>query len=260
MGYNKNIAKYITQAREVEAKNPDCSTKLVTLNAYTREELPEYFERNAEGLLKNMAIHELALAVTFYGVRADNIAKVEVHKEQSECATFGEYTDFVSIDFTITTNEGKKASIFADRCGGAQAKAVISDSEGKEIFTSTLPDAELEKEVEAKIEAYPDVMPYFWQQEADYRSLKESCAARAASGEKGAPEGVATIEIAIEALKVAEFLTPTMQAELMGVEALVAKAVEDTDVDKDVKQKLRDLLVADTTRATSWRHAVKRSD
>ena len=45
-------------------------------------------------------------------------------------------------------------------------------------------------------------MPYFWQQEADYRSLKDRCAAQAASGVTGAPEGVATIEIAIEALKV----------------------------------------------------------
>ena len=49
---------------------------------------------------------------------------------------------------------------------------------------------------------FPDVMPYFWQQEADYRSLKDRCAAQAASGVTGAPEGVATIEIAIEALKV----------------------------------------------------------
>ena len=52
---------------------------------------------------------------------------------------------------------------------------------------------------------FPDVMPYFWQQEADYRSLKDRCAAQAASGETGAPEGVATIEIAIEALKVGRY-------------------------------------------------------
>ena len=36
----------------------------------------------------------------------------------------------------------------------------------------------------------------------------------AASGERGAPEGVATIEIAIAALELAEYLTPLMEKEL----------------------------------------------
>ena len=34
---------------------------------------------------------------------------------------------------------------------------------GNEVFSSTLPDDELAKEVKAKLEAQPDVMPYFWQ-------------------------------------------------------------------------------------------------
>ena len=57
-------------------------------------------------------------------------------------------------------------------------------------------------QVEMKMKKFPDVMPYFWQQEADYRSLKERRASQALSGERGAPEGVATIEIAIAALQV----------------------------------------------------------
>lgn len=36
----------------------------------------------------------------------------------------------------------------------------------------------------------------------------------AISNERGAPEGVATIEIAIAALELAEYLTPIMQKEL----------------------------------------------
>ena len=60
----------------------------MSLNAYKEEELAECFERNAEGLLKNMAIHELALAVTFYGVRADNIADVRVNPANS-CVQVG---------------------------------------------------------------------------------------------------------------------------------------------------------------------------
>ena len=72
----------------------------------------------------------------------------------------------------MTNQEGKSLTIFADRCGGATAHAVLSDKDGNEVFRSTLPDDELAKEVKAKMEAHPDVMPYFWQQEADYRNLK----------------------------------------------------------------------------------------
>jgi predicted dehydrogenase len=215
MGYNKNIAKYITKAREVEAKTTGAKTKLVTLNAYKRDELEECFERNAEGMLKNMAIHELALAATFYGVRADNIVDVSVNKANSECLTLGGRTDFVKVEFTVTTTAGTSVTIFADRCGGAEAMAIVSDADGNEVFTSTLPDEELKAEVEQKMADFPEVMPYFWQQEADYRALKERCAAMAISGKAGAPEGVATIEIAVEALKIAEYLTPTLQKELL---------------------------------------------
>ena len=103
MGYNKNVTKYVTLAREFEVKirdhsftwfhpnnqpkaaSPTCSrglvgwlvgcqythtyarmpihfqaktpgavTTFVHNNAYKREELPECFERNSEGMLKNM--------------------------------------------------------------------------------------------------------------------------------------------------------------------------------------------------------------
>ena len=55
------------QAIEFERKTPGASTTFVHLNAYKTEELGECFERNAEGMLKNMAIHELAVLATYYG-------------------------------------------------------------------------------------------------------------------------------------------------------------------------------------------------
>ena len=48
-------------------------------------------------------------------------------------------------------------------------------------------------------------------QERDYRTLKELVAAHVATGKDGGPEGVATIEIGIEALKLAEYLTPELE-------------------------------------------------
>jgi hypothetical protein len=47
----------------------------VSNNTYENnaESVGECFERNAEGMLKNMAIHELALLASFYDVTVDNI-------------------------------------------------------------------------------------------------------------------------------------------------------------------------------------------
>ena len=63
MGYNKNVTPYVLKALEFELANAGAMTTFVHNNAYTEEELGECFERNAEGMLKNMAIHELALLV-----------------------------------------------------------------------------------------------------------------------------------------------------------------------------------------------------
>lgn len=58
------------------------------------------------------------------------------------------------------------------------------------------------------------MMPYFFLQSDDYVTLKERCAAHILSGKEGAPEGMATIDIAVEALKCAEYLTPLLQEAL----------------------------------------------
>ena len=40
-------------------------------------------QRNVEGMLKNMAIHELALLVSFYDASVDNIESVTADREFS---------------------------------------------------------------------------------------------------------------------------------------------------------------------------------
>ena len=66
--------------------------------------------------------------------------------------------------------------------------------------------------LEERMAAHPDWIGYLITQEPEYRELKERCAAAAVRGEF--PEGVATIEIAIEALKLAKYLTPLLSARL----------------------------------------------
>jgi hypothetical protein len=103
-------------------------------------------------------------------------------------------------------------SVQADRCGGTDSYATVSDTAGKELFRYYMPDDEDKvhvKELEAK---YPTAMPYFFTQDPDYITVKERVAKHTVDGQ-GA-EGVATIGIAVETLKVAEYLTPMLQEQL----------------------------------------------
>merc|ERR1712048_939491 len=192
----------------------------VSNNAYenTPESLGECFERNAEGMLKNMAIHELALLASFYDVSVDNIAKVTADKEFSSLQTLPgpsgkEFTDFDKIKFTIETKTGQVVSVQADRCGGTDSYATVSDGDsGEEIFRYYMPDEEDKVNVKALEEKYPTAMPYFFTQDPDYVTVKERVAKHTFDGSPA--EGIATIDIAVETLKVAEYLTPILQEQL----------------------------------------------
>ena len=58
------------------------------------------------------------------------------------------------------------------------------------------------------------MMPYFFLQHDDYITLKQGACAHIVAGEEGAPPGMATIDIAVETLRVAEYLTPYLQKAL----------------------------------------------
>ena len=59
---------------------------------------------------------------------------------------------------------------------------------------------------------YPGAMPYFFSQDPDYITVKERVASFCANGTE--PTGIATIDIAVETLRVAEYLTPTLQEQV----------------------------------------------
>lgn len=219
MGYNKNVCKYVQNTRDFAAENPGSHVTFVSNNTYenTPESLGECFERNCEGMLKNMAIHELALLVSFYDVAVDNIESATVDKEFSSMQTLAgpsgkEFTDFDKIKFTIKTKTGKEVSVQADRCGGDTSYATVTDADGKELFRHTMPDEEDQANVETLEKKYPGAMPYFFSQDPDYATVKERVGKQCATGEEAT--GVATIDIACETLKVAEYLVPVLQEQL----------------------------------------------
>ena len=98
--------------------------------------------------------------------------QVEVDFDYSSCKTLGGRTDFDKIGFTVVTEAGKRASVYADRCGGTRAEAVVTDAEGNEVFRSVCPDEAQQKAFEVAAEAHPDWMPYFLLQHDDYVTLK----------------------------------------------------------------------------------------
>mmetsp|Transcript_74579 Transcript_74579/g.136462 ORF Transcript_74579/g.136462 Transcript_74579/m.136462 type:complete len:410 (-) Transcript_74579:66-1295(-) len=218
MGYNKNVAQYVLDALEVQKKTPGSTMEFIHNNAYKEDELPECFERNAEGMLKNMAIHELALLATFYGVTVENIESVTPDTEYTSLKTLTgpsgkEFTDFAKVGFTVVTkNPPKSVTVKADRCGSTEGGGSIASVtvDGVEKFRSETPDKDLKKICDKKAKADPEMMPYFALQHDDYITLKERATAHILSGADGAPEGMATIEIAVEALKNAEYLTPLL--------------------------------------------------
>ncbi|KAL7435128.1 hypothetical protein ACHAXM_004462 [Skeletonema potamos] len=220
MGFNKNVSKYSEKAREYASANAGTKVTFYHHNNYVNspESLGECFERNAEGMLKNMAIHELALAVSFYNVSVDTIASVEEDREYSRIQTLPgpsgmDFTDFSKLKFTITTKNGDEVSIAADRCGGDDSIGLVTDKAGKELVRYTMPDSEDSATIEDAEKMIPGAMPYFYVQDPDYCKLKQRVAQAIASG--ASAEGVATIDVAVETLRVAEYLTPTLMKQLM---------------------------------------------
>mmetsp|Transcript_10463 Transcript_10463/g.33463 ORF Transcript_10463/g.33463 Transcript_10463/m.33463 type:complete len:364 (-) Transcript_10463:556-1647(-) len=213
MGFIKNIAGYVEGALEALEANPGSRLVLESRNDYTKETLGECFARNAEGLLKNMAIHELALAAQFFGMTAESLADVKIEDPAgSECLTLDGRTDFSRIDFTLVNTSGTQVRIKADRCAGDGCRATVLAPDGSEIYARELVDDAKAQRVKARMAQHPDWLGYLLTQEDEYAKLKETCAKSAV--ERLQPPNVATVQVAIDALKLAEYLTPVLQAKL----------------------------------------------
>jgi hypothetical protein len=75
-----------------------------------------------------------------------------------------------------------------------------------------MPDDEDSASIKNAEERIAGAMPYFYVQSPDYQTLKERVASSIVNSKPA--EGVATIEEALETLKVAEYLTPILLEQL----------------------------------------------
>jgi NAD(P)-dependent dehydrogenase (short-subunit alcohol dehydrogenase family)/predicted O-methyltransferase YrrM/predicted dehydrogenase len=212
MGFNRNFSKYVRQAHEFMTKEGIAKTSMTLTRKdcfNTQESLDECFERNAEGMIKNMMCHELMVLITYYGLTADNIKKVVADQGYTKSEMRRGHKDFSRMKFTLTLSSGQEFVVAGDRQGGEHAEAIVH-VDGKAVLTAVRPDKEILATSE-KLEAeMPGCMPYFYLQDAEYIALKQQVVAHVAQHAEGRPEGVAGIREAIECLKVCDKITESL--------------------------------------------------
>lgn len=229
VGYNKNVATYV---RDGLTRIRRCITAGEPLPCITLEHCNEFapgpelhgFMRGpgGEGMLHNMCCHELAIAVSLFGVTSERVISVTVQKELSELVELGEgRSDFAKVVFSLEladdAAEPRKGGVAvtclrfaADRCGGNFSRLKLAfEDDSEENFC--LPDEAHKKWIaKAQLED-PEIRSYFLQQAPDYKALKGMFVKHILAGESGVPEGVVGLLDAEETLRLADMLVPALK-------------------------------------------------
>jgi len=236
MGYNKNVAEYVRSAMDERKAVIDAGLNPFICfehsNAFTQETLPDCLRKNSEGMLRNMACHELALVVSLFDINPSNLKSVVAHPSESDIVHIDGITDFSNLGFTLENEAGTKVKIVAKRCGGQGAKSYV----GEKIFDVDTPQLlqrmkDLEDEIPVcfyfdvdtpqllqRIKDLEDEIPgmisYFYPQWDDYINLKSILFEHVANGLPGLPSGVVSIEQAVDVLKLCDSLTAQFNKDL----------------------------------------------
>lgn len=233
VGYNKNVAAYAREALGVltsdQASSPLPHVTLEHCNDFpTGEPLLAFLKGpGGEGMLHNMCCHELALACTLFGVRADRVTSITLDPAASELIDLGDgRSDWSRVRFTLHMSPAPadapppqpgsvrvdELTFRADRCGGNFSRITLADpNTGASASEYRLPSAEHEAWMLKAQKADPAIRPYFLQQAPDYEALKNAFLTHIASAKPGVPEGVVGLQGAIDALTLADLLVPAIK-------------------------------------------------
>lgn len=125
VGYNRNVSLHVRRAlafakeREADKGTPP-SVTLLHGNPFCDKEMNEVFRRCRPGLFYDMACHELAIAVGFFGLTAAGYSELRVDKASSLQAVHGGITDFVRAAFSLRPAPGAEPIGFQiDRQAGS---------------------------------------------------------------------------------------------------------------------------------------------
>lgn len=202
LGYVRGSCGYVNSALELAKKTPGSSLNLTVSNDVPPGELGECFNRNPEGIIKNMTIHEIALLADRFGATADSV-EVSFDREESVFMEAGGKSDFSKVKFTVKTKDGMSITLRADRCSGSFCEASVSVG-GVVQEKFSFPDAALLEQVKVLEAANPNCLGYLLLQDEIYVRLKTDCVNHMLADKPGTPEGLVSLPIGVEALKLAE--------------------------------------------------------
>jgi len=194
VSFPKHTATYVKDAISLSRQIPNGHVFFCHNNSNETADLEQVFNHHPEGMLKSMAIHELALLVSFFGVTVESIAKFKVNtgKLFSELLEFGGRTDFARFAFKITTTTNRSVSVMCDTCGGSVSFAVVKDVNGLEV-----------RKFETNLNEWEN-------QQIDFLN----CLVENMLDSKNDQTALPTLETALEAQRLAEYCTEKLQAAL----------------------------------------------
>jgi len=222
VGYNKCVSDYVQDALEEFRRHP---VRLVTLehnNPFEPDsrELKDFSAGPGnEGLVHNMLCHELATAALYFGMSCSCISSLTLDTKRSKVFSNAHGTrDWQQLAFRVSlAGSALELEFFANRCGGDFSCLHLADEDesnnnGKRNRHSSfrLPSESHEQwmmEVRAKS---PNIRGYFLLQAPDYRRLKNKYVDHILSRRQGVPSGGVDIPVALEVLRLADFIAPTV--------------------------------------------------
>lgn len=241
LGYNKNVCSFVLKAMERLRTCDAAALPEVVIehdNAFSRGQEVLSFLRGAaaEGMIHNMCCHELALAVTLFGVSSARLRRVVLDPEFSEVVDIGnEKRDWLQLGFSLEM-QGPVSDvcspggvsldtlrILARRCAEknvtrvrlqhtrAKKRRVNSGEEVEEDKEETFsPDPVHEAWVQKAQAQDPEMRPYLLAQSPDYQRLKSELIDHILAGRPGVPDGTVGMDAAVEVMRLADLLATSL--------------------------------------------------
>ncbi|KAL3756720.1 hypothetical protein ACHAWU_005412 [Discostella pseudostelligera] len=181
MGYQRLCASFIQKAVSLSRSVPKAHIFFCHNEVCQSNELNMVVSRYPEGMISSMAVQELAVLVTLFGVKTNDIETFRVNTNRlfSERLKFYDegngttVTDLSRVAFKITTKDRKRSfSIMADRCGGVFSFAVIKSHAGKELQRFQSHDEHQVSMVQSELREDKEISHQFLIESEEYLELK----------------------------------------------------------------------------------------
>ncbi|KAL7550746.1 hypothetical protein ACHAWF_013964 [Thalassiosira exigua] len=221
MGYQRLCSLFIEKTLSLSRSIPRSHVFFCHNEHYSSKDLPLVVSRFPEGLIHSMAVQELAILVTQFGVKAEDIRdfKVNTNRLFSEKQTFyktngKELIDLSRVAFKITTVKGRSVSVMADRCGGLVSFAVVKSHSGKELQRFQSHDEGEASIVQHELDEDKEILNQFIIERESYLELKTRLVKRILSGNTRKSPGILSIQDGIDVLALADYCTKEINAVL----------------------------------------------